>query len=63
MAEAGIRIIKEIVFGWIKAYNVVQMFQFVTDALEMYYKRRLLSIAHNRFDHYIAVKYRGLHEY
>lgn len=60
VAEAGIRIVKEIVFGRIKAYNLVQMFQFVTDAMELYYKRRLLSIAHNRFDHYIAVKYRGL---
>ena len=28
--------------------------------MELYYKRRLLSIAHNRFDHYIAVKYRGM---
>ena len=60
VAEAGIRILKEIVFGRIKAYNLVQMFQFVTDAMELYYKRRLLSVAHNRFDHYIAVKYRGL---
>ena len=60
VAEVGIRILKEIVFGRIKAYNLVQMFQFVTDAMELYYKRRLLSIAHNRFDHYIAFKYRGL---
>ena len=60
VAEAGIRIVKELVFGRIKAYNMVQMFQFVTDAMELYYKRRLLSIAHNCFDHYIAVKYRGL---
>ena len=60
IAEAGIRILKEIVFGRIKAYNLVQMFQFVTDAMELYYKRCLLSIAHNRFDHYIAVKYKGL---
>ena len=60
VAEAGIRIVKELVVGWIKAYNMVQMFQFVTDAMELYYKRHLLSIAHNRFDRYIAVKYRGL---
>ena len=60
VAEAGIRILKDIVFGQIKAYNIVQMFQFVIDAMELYYKRRLLSIAHNRFDHYIAVKYRGM---
>lgn len=60
IAEAGIRIVKEIVFGRVKAYNLVQMFQFVTDAMEVYYKRRLLSVAHNRFDHYIASKYKGL---
>ena len=60
VAEAGIRILKEIVFGRIKAYNLIQMFQFVTDAMELYYKKHLLSIAHNRFDHYIAVKYKGL---
>ena len=60
IAKLGIRIVKEIVFGRIKAYNLIQMFQFVTEALELSYKRRLLSIAHNRFDHFIAVKYRGL---
>ena len=59
IAEAGIRIVKDIVFGRIKAYNLVQMFQFVTEALEIYYKRRLLSVAHNRFDHFIAKKYKG----
>lgn len=26
----------------------------------MYYKRHLLGIVHNLFDHYMAVKYRGL---
>ena len=51
---------KDIMFGRIKAYNLVQMFQFVTEALEIYYKRHLLSIAHNRFDHFIAKKYKGM---
>ena len=60
IAEAGICIVKEIVFGRVKAYNLVQMFQFVTDAMEVYYKRGLLSVAHNRFDHYIASKYKRL---
>lgn len=46
IAEAGMRIIKELIFGRIKAYNLNQMFQFVTDALETYMKRKLLSIAH-----------------
>ena len=34
ISEAGKKIIKEIIFGRIKAYNLIQMFQFVTDALE-----------------------------
>ena len=36
------------------------MFQFATEALELYHQRKLLSVAHNRVDHYISVKYRGL---
>jgi len=36
------------------------MFQFVTEALELYHQRKLLSVTHNRVDHYISVKYRGL---
>lgn len=60
IAEAGIRIIKELIFGRIKAYNLIQMFQFVTDSLETYITRKLLSIAHNRFNHFISTKYKGL---
>ena len=60
VAEVGICILMDIVFGRIKAYNIVQMFQFVTDAMELYNKRCLLSIAHNHFDHYVAVKYLGM---
>ena len=51
------RILKEIVFGRVKAYNLVEMFQFVVDKLEHYYQRRILSIA---FDRYIQVRFRGL---
>ena len=52
--EAGVRILKEIVFSCVKAYNVVEMFQFVVDKLESYYQRRILC-AHNRIDRYIQV--------
>ena len=48
-AEAGMRIIKEIVFGRIKAYNLIQMFQFVTVTMEKYFVSRLLDMAHSRF--------------
>ena len=58
-AEAGMRIIKEIVFGRIKAYNLIQMFQFVT--MEKYFVNRLLDMAHSRFRPGIAVRYKELH--
>ena len=45
-AEAGMRVLKEIVFGRVKAYNLVQMFEFITVTMEMYYTNRLLDIAH-----------------
>ncbi len=54
-AEAGIRVIKEIVFGRLKAYNLVQMFDFFT--MERYYTTRLLDIAHSRFRPGIALAY------
>lgn len=48
-AEAGIRVLKEIVFGRVKAYNLLQMFDFVTTTMEIYYSTRLLDIAHSRY--------------
>ena len=47
LSEAGVRILNEIVFSRVKAYNVVEIFQFVVDKLESYYERRILCIAHN----------------
>ena len=35
-SEAGIRVLKELVFSRVKAYNHVQMFSFVTECLELY---------------------------
>ena len=59
-AEAGMRIIKELVFNRVKAYNIVQIFSFITECLELYYTRKLLSFAHNRVDRYISLKYQGM---
>ncbi len=50
LSEAAVRILKEIVFSRVKAYNLIEMFQFVVDKLENYYQRRILSVAHSRFD-------------
>ena len=62
-SEAGMKILKELIFSRLKAYNIVQMFHFVTDALEMFYQRKLLSIAHCRFDHYVSLRFRGINIY
>ena len=60
VSEAGVCIIKEIVFSQVKANNLVELFQFVVEKLECYYQRKLLSVAHNHIDRCIQVKYRGL---
>ena len=58
-AEAGIKILKEIVFSRVKAYNLVQIFHFLTDTMEAYYCRKLLSVSNNRLDTYIAHHFQG----
>ena len=60
-AEAGIRILKEIVFGRIKAYNLIQMFQFITVTMEKYFINRLLDMAHSRYRPGIALRYKALY--
>ena len=59
-AEAGIKILKDVVFKRTKAYNLVQLFDYMTVTFEIYYERRLLAVAHNRLDRYIALRFKGL---
>ncbi len=59
-AEAGIRVLKEIIFGRVKAYNLVQMFDFITATMEVYYAGRLLDIAHSRYKPGLNLRYREL---
>ena len=59
-SETGIRILKDIVFQRIKAYNLIQVFEFLTVTFEMYYQAHLLAVAHNRLDGYIALRFKGL---
>ena len=47
-SEASVRILKDCVFERTRAYNLVQMFQFLSKTLELYFEKRLLDIAHNR---------------
>lgn len=57
IAEAGIRIVKDLVFERVKAYNLVQMFGFITETMELYFKNRLLQIAHSRVSRPLVQKY------
>ena len=49
------RILKELVFSRVKAYNLVQ-----TETMERYYQTKLLSVAHSRLDRFISMRYQGL---
>ena len=40
---------------------MVQVFHFLTDTLESYHCRKLISVSNNRLDSYIALKFKGLH--
>ena len=53
-SEASIRIIKDILFQRNKAWNAIQMFHLLTETLEMYYQRRMMSVATNRLDHHFV---------
>ena len=55
------KILKELIFSRVKAYNMVQVFHFLSETLESYYSWKLLSISNNRLDTYIALRFQGLH--
>ena len=59
-AEAGIRILKDLVFVRVKAYNLVQMFYFLVEIMDLYYKRKLVNIANSRLQSYVALRFKGL---
>ena len=42
------RILKDRVFERTRAYNAVQMFHYLSTTFELYFKKRLLDIAHSR---------------
>ena len=58
-AEAGIRVLKEVIFKRTKAYNLQQVFGFITGAFELYIRGRLLSVALQRNDNRISRKFLG----
>ena len=52
------RMLKEIIFGRVKAYNLIQMFQFVTTTMEAHFTNRLLDFAHSRYRPGVALRYK-----
>ena len=44
-AEAGIKILTELVFARIKDFNFIQMISFVVGVMELYYQHRLIHLA------------------
>lgn len=59
-SEAGMKILKELIFSRVKAYNIVQVFHFLSETLESYYCRKLLCVSNNRLDTYVALRFQGL---
>ena len=43
-AESGIRILKDTVFKRVKAYNLVQLFEFMIVTFELYYAYAVLAV-------------------
>lgn len=44
--KAGMRVLKEIIVGCVKAFKLIQTFRFVTTTMEAYITNRLMDIAH-----------------
>ena len=51
---------KELIFSRVKAYNLVQIFYFITEIMERYYQSKLLSVAHSRDDRFSSLRYQGV---
>ncbi len=49
--ERSFGIFKDIIFARTQAYNIIQVFQFITMSMERFYARRLLGIANKHSGH------------
>ena len=56
-AEAAMRILKDKIFERVRAYNVVQLLDFLLSRLPSYYERRLIDLANGRTDMALSRKY------
>ena len=55
--ESSMRILKEKIFKRLKAFNLVQLVDFLVTRLEQYYERRLVNIANNRNEELTQSRY------
>ena len=56
-ADAAMRILKEQIFERVRAYNVVQLLDFLVTRVSSYYERRLTDLANGRVDVTVSRKY------
>ena len=59
-AESGIKIVKELVFSRVKAYNLIEMISFVVDTMDSCYKCNLLHLVNNRIERCISLCFFGM---
>ena len=55
--ESSMRILKDRIFKRLKAFNLVQLVDFLVTRLEQYYERRLINIGNNRHDELTQSRY------
>lgn len=55
--EVGTKIIKEEIMNRLKAFNVVQLFDFMTTSYDAYYKRKTADCLNNRMRNYHSSRY------
>ena len=48
--EANMKVLKDKVFVLTRAFNVVQLLDFILTRFETYYERRFIDVANNRLD-------------
>ena len=54
------RVLNETIFGRVKAYNLVQMFEFISTTMDPFNGNRPLDIAHSRYRPSITLWYKHL---
>ncbi|XP_041461611.1 uncharacterized protein LOC121412915 [Lytechinus variegatus] len=56
-AESAMRIMKDQILERTKAYNVIQLVDFIVTRLETYYERRLIDVCNNRLDRVLQSRF------